>query len=165
MITSLKTSHAADIDERLFTTVLEKLQRWDAKNAGHQSEKRRGGRHGYENQGVVLVIPAADYQGETAPSLSDPAHISFIVRARNLSRTGLSFLTTRDVLPRVITDDSLPIYVDELLKIDRTVFVALEKDGGELIWVVGKVVRFRSSHDSLFECGIQFLAKALPPAL
>jgi len=150
------TTHTPDFDDKVFRAALEKLQRWDAKNAGHQSEKRTSNRFGYESRGTVLCIDRDGPTGETA----EPERVSFPVYARNLSRSGLSFIIARDILPRVIKDDSVPLQVDEVLRIEKKLLAGLPLKGDDLIWVEAKIVRLRPIHDGLFECGLQFLAKA-----
>src|SRR5438552_738610 len=97
----LKTSHKPDTDASTFRTALEKLQRWDAKNAGHQSEKRTGQRYFYEGQPIIIVIPLDERSELAGAACSTENSVSFPACARNLSRSGLSFIVPRDILPRV----------------------------------------------------------------
>src|SRR4051794_23760137 len=131
----LKTTHAPEIDETSLRAALEKLQRWDAKNTGHQSEKRTGERYLYQSQAVVICIPLDDASDAGSPR----SGISFPARARNLSRSGLSFIIPRDILPRVTTEDARPVDLDRMLTQERRVHVALMMKNGTPLWVWCKV--------------------------
>ena len=155
----LKTSHKPATDAKILREALEKLQRWDAKNAGHQSEKRSGERHVYETQSIVIVVPHDETCDLAGEALSAENSSSFSACTRNLSRSGLSFIVPREVLPSVTGENFAPLCLEKLLTAERKVHVAMAMKSGPPLWVEGKVVRFRPIHDGLYECGLQFLAK------
>ena len=155
----LETSHKPDTEATAFRDALQKLQRWDAKNAGHQSEKRSGERYFYESQSIVIFIPLDEHSDLAGAECSPENSISFPACARNLSRSGLSFIVPRELLPRVTGENFSPLCLEKLLTVERKIHVAMATKTGAPLWVQCKVVRFRPIHDGLFECGLQFLAK------
>ncbi|HZZ70932.1 MAG TPA: PilZ domain-containing protein [Pirellulales bacterium] len=152
-----KTTHVPEVDGQSLHAALEKLQKWDDKNAGHQSEKRSGERFGYKNRPVVIVVPASESAARGREC--GEASVSFPVYTRNLSRSGLSFLIPREVFPRVLTDAVLPVYVQDLLTVGREIQVGMPMNNGEVLWVVSKIIRTRLIHEGLSECGLQFVSK------
>ncbi len=115
---------------------LKMLDKWSARFEGHCTQKRSAERTKYR-QVIGLYLPGAE---RNAGNVDDMEFI--VVTTRNLSRSGLSFLHTKNIQPEKI-------------------IVALGQDKNNCIYMEGKIVRRRQVHNDLWEFGVLFTGRAI----
>jgi len=116
--------------EKSAQEVLNLLDRWDAKLNDHCTPKREHKRKGYRGR-MRASFPMVGTDDCTT-SASD----SFIVWARNLSRSGLSFIYNKE----------LPL---------RDMLLCLNTDTKGDLWYIVTIVRKRQVHNNFWEFGAE----------
>jgi len=160
---TFKPTHYIDAEKSRFERVIAALRHWDDINSGHQMEKRTSDRLAFFGS-PILEVELPQRPGES--TMVTTQTVSFDVWGRDLSRGGLSFLTSREILP-VLASDTTPIVrvEDEILRFSQSLLVGLrqfsDSDDG-ILWVESQLVRFRRIQEELIECGVRFLRKLEP---
>tara|TARA_R110002111_G_scaffold1157_1_gene8186 strand:+ start:50665 stop:51039 length:375 start_codon:yes stop_codon:yes gene_type:complete len=115
---------------------LEMLDKWSARLEGHCSQKRAEERTEYR-QVIGIYIPGTERNGGAADDME-----LIVVTSRNLSRSGLSFLHTKNLQ-------------------SEKVILALGHDKKHCIHMESKIVRRRQVHHDLWEFGVLFTGRAI----
>lgn len=122
-------------EDRMAEQVLDMLDRWSERLAGHQSQKREFPRKRYRAK-ITLYIP------ESAALAGECAEASTLeVISRNISQSGLSFIYRG------------------LIKADKIV-VCLDPHQGGTHWYQGMILRRRQVHNEFWEYGVKFTGTA-----
>ena len=133
--TTMQTSIAQKPDAEALAEVMEMLDRWDDRMAGHQTQRRKYKRLRFRARITVKL-----------PELADFDHVleeesSFLVWARNLSKAGVGFLHHG--------------WIDS-----RKVIICLDPDGGDDHSHLAKIVRSRKMPEGFWEYGAVFIGSA-----
>lgn len=121
---------------KVIQETLEMLDNWSSRLEGHCSQKRAEDRTEYR-QLISVYVPRSELTEDDNADLE-----MVVVTARNLSRSGLSFLHSQS------------------LRSDK-VIVALGQDKKDCIYLQSKIVRRRQVHNDLWEFGVQFVGRAI----
>lgn len=128
---------------------------WKKIRAGYKSEKRKVERHPYRS-GVVLSTIVEQLCEETPEAVE----LFLVAWARDISRTGISIVTSRTVVPSDGFAEHTPIIdVDALFQKGVRGCCALLKPSASLIWMEVEVVRAQSIHDDVRELGLRFVGR------
>ncbi|WP_339735182.1 PilZ domain-containing protein [uncultured Gimesia sp.] len=125
---------------KVIQETLEMLDNWSSRLDGHCSQKRADERSDYR-QLISLYVARSDLNGGESGE-DDEALELIVVTARNLSRSGLSFLHPQSLRTEKI-------------------IVALGEDKKDRIYLQSKIVRRRQVHNDLWEFGVQFVGRAI----
>ncbi|QDT43589.1 hypothetical protein Pan241w_36910 [Gimesia alba] len=121
---------------KVIQETLDILDNWSSRLEGHCAQKRGEERTDYR-QLVSLYIPRSElYGGE------DDVLEMIVVTARNLSRSGLSFIHSKNLR-------------------SENIIVGLGQDKKDRIYLKCKIVRRRQVHNELWEFGVQFTGRAI----
>ena len=115
--------------------VLEILDRWDERLAGHQNQKREFPRRKFRARATVYIPETEGMAGECAESAS------FEVWSRNLSQAGMAFIYRGQIKTKKIV-------------------VCLNPDSGGTHWYQAEIVRSRQVHNEFWEFGVRFTGAA-----
>jgi hypothetical protein len=152
-----KTTHEVDMDSSRYQQVLAAIRQWDKINDGHHAEKRPGERLNFNGNPILVVTLPATAGDELH---AEPQSISFSVSGRNISRSGMSFLASRVIMPVLASDETPIVQLEDVLIVPSELTVGLPEHGSDgLHWLVAKLVRLRRVHEELLEGGVQFLRK------
>ncbi|MAT16375.1 MAG: pilus assembly protein PilZ [Planctomyces sp.] len=121
--------------ERSAEEVLSILERWDAKNQGHHTQKRQYSRKPYRTKMTVFIPQSEGMAGESMEATS------FTVWSRNISQGGVSF-----------------IYPGQLQHGRYLICLDPEKSGS--LWFLVEILRSRQVHNEFWEYGANMLERA-----
>lgn len=136
---------------------LESLVRWDKRNVGHHTEKREFSRFEYyARMPMRATLPSAVFDGDLLEE-----SVCFEVWSRNLSASGLSCLTFREMIPCLAVDDTAGILqLDQILGEGSSISLGMTNDAGRTWTVFGGVIRVREVANRILEFGLEFVGKA-----
>lgn len=123
--------------------VLSALDRWNARNDGHHTEKRTTRRFPF--RGIVRITAA--YSGQV---------VHFEAPTRDISVNGMCFLVARRIRTDLLGQNIIP--AGALLTLGARIVTSLNRDGHNIL-LVSEIRRLRRVHDNLYECGVQFVAR------
>ena len=126
------TTHTIDEREtRLAWSVMDMLDRWDARLQGHLTQKREHDRKKFRS--LITVLYSTSDESDEAASIK--------VWSRNLSQGGMSFVYRGQIKP-------------------ANVVVCLNPDQGETLWYQAEIMRSRQVHNDYWEYGVRFAGSA-----
>ncbi|MDA0831638.1 MAG: PilZ domain-containing protein [Planctomycetota bacterium] len=133
----MNTTSQSDVEQsesRRAMRALESLDRWADRLKGHQIQKRSSPRKNLRTSS--LIYPP---NGEGVVRPTDDSN-SFLVRIRNISNNGVSFLYTRNI--------------------KLTSFVLCLETGKGPIWLNAEIIRSRQVHEGFWEFGARLTGRA-----
>lgn len=149
---TFQTTHYSEVSDETFLACLEALRRSAAAPGFQQNEKRGAERLDfYGNPVVACTLPAVDG--------TKPQAISFLVWGRDLSRGGVSFLSSPNLLPVQVGAGASKICCENVLRPNHEITIGLGRPDGEIMWLVAKIVRTRPVQDGLMESSVHFLRR------
>lgn len=121
---------------KVIEETLDILDNWSSRLEGHCAQKRGEERTEYR-QLVSLYVPRSEFNGG-----DDDVLEMIVVTARNLSRSGLSFLHSKNLR-------------------SENIVVGLGQDKKDRIYLKSKTVRRRQVQNDLWEFGVKFTGRAI----
>ena len=123
---------------KVIQETLDILDNWSSRLEGHCSQKRSEPRTEYR-QLVTLYVPRSELTGNDD---DDGIMEMVVVTARNISRSGVSFIHSENLR-------------------SENIIVGLGQDKQDRIYLKSKIVRRRQVHNDLWEFGVQFTGRAI----
>lgn len=155
-LTFVEVEYDPDCTQQEFAEVLASLDRWSGRTQGHVNYLRRFERHNYRTNVIVAKC-------ESPPPSGTPAYeLRFQVMGRNLSQSGLGFLSPPLFVPRLLSDETTFVRGELAFQLGTEVKVKLSNRSGPTLLVRADVTRIRTVHAGFLEVGLAFIERKAP---
>lgn len=151
--TFVEVEYDPDCTPQQFAEVLASLDRWSVRTQDHVTYLRKCERHDYRTSVVVARC-------EVPPLAGTPvSKLMFQVMGRNLSQSGLGFLSPPVFVPRLLSDETPLVRGEFAFRLGIEVNVKLVPKVGPPLLVRASVTRIRPVQGGFTEVGIAFIER------